>query len=87
MGLLVRHCLALTGWGYSVKGHSLRGDSLQKTLMVGKTEGSRRRGWQRMRWLDSITDSMDVNLRKLQEIMEDGVARSNNIHGVSKSWM
>ena len=55
--------------------------------MVGKTEGNRRRGWQRMTWLDSITDSIDVNLSKLQEIMEDGVAWSNNIHGVSKSWM
>ena len=48
-----------------------RADSLEKTLMLGKIEGKRRRGWQRMRWLASITDSMDMNLSKLQEIQED----------------
>ena len=53
-------------------GHLMwRGDSLEKTLMLGKTEGKRRRGWQRMRWLDSITGSMDMNLSKLQETMKD----------------
>ena len=53
-------------------GHLMqRADSLEKTLMLGKTEGKRRRGWQRMSWLDSITDSMDMNLSKLQEIVED----------------
>ena len=48
-----------------------RTDSLEKTLMLGKTEGKRRRGWQRMRWLDDITDLVDMNLSKLQEIVED----------------
>ena len=53
-------------------GHLMqRGNSLEQTLMLGKTEGKRRRGWQRMSWLDSITDSMDMNLSKLQEIVED----------------
>ena len=48
-------------------------DSLEKTLMLGKTDGKRRRGWQRMRWLDSITDSVDMNLSKLREIVKPGV--------------
>ena len=53
-------------------GHLIqRADSLEKTLMLGKIEGKMRRGWQRMRWLDSITDLMDMNLSKLQEIVED----------------
>ena len=53
-------------------GHLMRrADSLEKTLILGKIEGKRRRGWQRMRWLDSITDLMDMNLSKLQEIVED----------------
>ena len=49
-----------------------RADSLENTLMLGQIEGKRRRGWQRMRWLESITNPMDMNLRKLQEIVEDG---------------
>ena len=67
-------------------GHLLqRAKSLEKTLMLRKTEGKRRRGWQRMRWLDSITDSMDMNLRKFQEIMKDRGPCRAVVHGVAKS--
>ena len=67
-------------------GHLMRRtDSLEKTLMLGKTEGGRRRGWQRMRWLDGITDSMDMNLSKLQEIVENRGAWHATDHGVTKS--
>ena len=69
-------------------GHMMqRTDSYEKTLMLGKIEGRRRRGRQRIRWLDTITDSMDMSLSKLPEIVEDRAALSATIHGVAKSWM
>ena len=78
-GLMLK--LKLQYFGYLMG----RADSLEKTLMLGKTEGKRRRVWQRMRWLDSTIDSMDMNLGKLQEIAENRGAWCTAARGVTKS--
>ena len=78
-GLMLK--LKLQYFGHLIR----RPDSLEKTLMLGKTEGKRRRQWQRIRWLESITDSMDTNLSKLREVVKDREAWRAAVHVVSKS--
>ena len=79
-GLKLKLKLKLQYFGHLMQ----RTDSREKTLILGKVEGKRRRGWQRMRWLDSITDSVDMNFTNLQDTVEDRGAWSAAVHGIAK---